>query len=202
MTTPQRHQAVNDRVHGLFLLAVLCLLVPALPACGPPPFAEIRSDIGSRGHYIEGVPFVRQAEYACGPAALAGVYAYWKRHADLDRLTDRVVIPKLGGKLPMDMERAAKEDGFRTTTAHGDRGLLFSSLQRDVPVICLLDLGFGPYQQPHYVTVLGFDDGNRLFIMHDGAARDRTMTYERFEKAWARAGRWMLVITPESSFPR
>jgi len=197
-----RQQAVNGKVHGLFLLAVLNLLVPVLPACGPPAFTDIRRDIGSRGHYIEGVPFVRQEEHACGPAALAGVYAYWKRPADLDRLTDRVVLHKLGGTLPMDMERAAKEDGFRTATAHGDRRLLFDSLKRDVPVICLLDLGFGLYQRPHYVTVVGFDDGNGLFIVHDGVTQDRTMTYEQFEKAWSRAGRWLLVITPVSSSPR
>jgi ABC-type bacteriocin/lantibiotic exporter with double-glycine peptidase domain len=96
----------------------------------------------------------------------------------------------------MDMERAAKEQGLRTATAHGDRGLLFASLRRNVPVICLLDLGFGPVKQPHYVIVTGFDDGNRLFIMHDGAVRDRTMSYEQFEKYWSRAGKWMLVVGP------
>jgi ABC-type bacteriocin/lantibiotic exporter with double-glycine peptidase domain len=194
-----RHQAVNDRVHGLFLLAVLCLLTPVLPACRAASFSEVRRDIASRGHYIEGVPFVRQEEYACGPAALAGVYAYWKRPIDLDRLTGRVVLPQLGGTLPMDMARAANEDGFRAVTAHGDRGLLFSSLRQDVPVICLLDLGFGPYQRPHYVTVVGYDDGNGLFILHDGMTQDRTMTYGQFEKAWTRGGKWMLVITPGSS---
>jgi ABC-type bacteriocin/lantibiotic exporter with double-glycine peptidase domain len=198
MLIPHRHLAVNHRVHGLFLLAVLCLTAAGLQACGPPPFADIRNGIGSRGHYIAGVPFFRQTAHDCGPAALASVYSYWKQSADLDRLTARVVLPKLGGALPMDMERAAREDGFRTATAHGDRTLLFSSLKRDTPVICLLDLGFGLYQQPHYVTVVGFDDQNRLFIMHDGVTRDRTMTYERFEEAWARAGMWMLVIVPEA----
>lgn len=197
MCTQQRSKAVNDLVHGLFLLLLLCSQTLLLPSCGPLSYSQIRPGLDSRGHYISGVPFVRQTEHDCGPAALAGIYTYWTRPADLERLTDRLVLPQLRGTLPMDMERIAREDGFRTTTAHGDRSLLFSSLKQDVPVICLLDLGFGPYQQPHYVTVLGFDDGNRLFIMHDGAKQNRTMTYEQFDTAWARAGRWMLVITPE-----
>jgi hypothetical protein len=32
--------------------------------------------------------------------------------------------------------------------------------------------------------------------MHDGGTPNRTMVYEDFEKKWARAGNWMIVITP------
>lgn len=187
-------KAVNARVHGLFLLVLLTAALTA--GCGPRGLAEIREGLDVRGHYIPSVPFVRQTEHACGPAALAGVLAFWGRPASLEALTAKVVLPGLGGTLPMDMERAAKDAGLRTTTAHGDRELLRTSVRGNIPVICLLDLGFGPVRQPHYVTVTGYDDGNRLIIMHNGLAADRTMGYDAFEKAWARAGRWMLVIQP------
>lgn len=189
-------KAVNACVHGLFLLAGLAVSIALLHGCGPKRFEEIQPGLDMRGHYIEQVPFYRQTAYACGPAALAAVLAYHQRPVDLDELTRAVVIPKLQGTLPMDMERAAKEQGLRTTTAHGDRDLLFSSLKRDRPVICLLDLGFGPLQQPHYVVLIGYDDRNRLYIMHDGITRDRTMSYEQFDATWGRAGKWLLVIEP------
>jgi ABC-type bacteriocin/lantibiotic exporter with double-glycine peptidase domain len=190
-------KAVNRRVHGLFLLAGLAVLTALLHGCGPKRFEEIRPGLETRGHYVGPVPFYRQTDHACGPAALASVLAYHRRAVDLEGLTRKIVIPKIGGALPMDLERAAKEQGLRTATAHGDRDLLFASLKRDLPVICLLDLGTGPLKQPHYVVLTGFDDGNRLFILHDGAAPDRTMSYERFERFWARGGRWMLVAEPE-----
>lgn len=194
MTMVRRtNQAVNVSVHGLFLLS---LLVGLLGACGPKTIDAIRPGLASRGHYIDGVPFFRQTEYACGPAALASVLAYHQRAADLAELTGLLVHPKLQGTLPMDVERVAKDRGLRTATAHGDKELLRSSLKKDLPVICLLDLGFGVLKQPHYVVLTGYDDGNRLYIMHDGATRDRTMSYEEFETSWARGGRWMLVTEP------
>jgi len=185
--------AVNRSVHGLFLLLCIAAL---MYGCGPKRFPEIRAGLETRGHHIEDVPFYRQAEYACGPAALASVLSFYQQPVDLEELTRQIVIPRLQGTLPMDMERAARERGLRTTSASGDRGLLFASLRSNMPVICLLDLGFGPVKQPHYVVLTGFDDGNRLFIMHDGAAADRTMSYERFDRAWERGGNWMLVVEP------
>ncbi len=188
-------KAVNFPVHGLFLL--FCILLAALPSgCGPKRLAEILPGLPERGHHIEGVPFFRQTEHACGPAALASVLARWGRPADLADLTRKVVIPKLQGALPMDLERAAREAGLSTSTRHGDRDLIFAALRKDLPVIALLDLGLGPVRRPHYVVLTGFDDGNRLFILHDGATPDRTMAYRDFERSWERAGKWMLVAEP------
>ena len=197
MTMPVNGQkAVNGTVHGLFLLVLAMGLTTATACCGPKGLADIRDGLNARGHHIEAVPFYRQTGHACGPAALAGVLAFWGRPVSLEDLTAKIVLPKLGGTLPMDMERAAKDAGFRATTAHGDRELLRSSVRGNTPVICLLDLGWGPVRQPHYVTITGYDDGNRLFIMHDGISQDRTMEYETFEKSWARAGGWMLIVQP------
>ena len=196
ITRTSDRRAVNACVHGLFLLSLLAVLAGLLPGCGPRGVDAIRPGLETRGHYIERVPFYRQTEYACGPAALASVLAYHKRAVDLEVLTRSIVLPKLQGTLPMDMERGAKDRGFRTTTAHGDRELLRASLKKDLPVICLLDLGLSFLKQPHYVVLTGFDDGNKLYIMHDGVTSGRTMPYEEFAKYWERGGKWMLVVEP------
>src|SRR5574340_455105 len=91
-------------VHGFFFL-VLFLLVCA--GCAEPGFESLR--LGDQGRYIENVPFFRQGEAACGPAALAGVLKYRGRPRTLDEITQRVYTPKLRGTLPMDMERYARE---------------------------------------------------------------------------------------------
>jgi hypothetical protein len=46
--------------------------------------------------------------------------------------------------------------------------------------------------------VIGFDDINEVIVQHDGLNPDRVVSYAKFNKAWARAGSWMLVITPQS----
>jgi ABC-type bacteriocin/lantibiotic exporter with double-glycine peptidase domain len=178
--------------HGLFLLSVIVLAA----GCGKKSFEAIRPGIEARGHYIEGVPFVKQTEYDCGPAALAGVLAFHGRPTDLETITAGIYLPRLRGTLPMDLERFAKDSGLTTASSAGTVDTLKAVIRNNIPVICLLDLGFGPYRQPHYVTIIGFDDGNGLFIMHDGITPDKTMSYEAFEKKWARAGRWMIVIKP------
>lgn len=193
-----RNKAVDSAktVHGLFLLTALAAVIAALPGCGTAGFDTVRPGLEARGHYIEGVPFVKQTEYDCGPAALASVLSFRGRAADLERITARVYLPKLRGTLPMDLERYAEDEGLKTSSSAGTHAALKSAVRSNIPVICLLDLGFWFYRQPHFVTVIGFDDGNGLFIMHDGGAPNRTMGYEDFEKKWARAGKWMIVITP------
>lgn len=193
-----RKKAVNSvmTVHGLFLLGALAALIPAMSGCGTTSFEAVRSGLEARGHYIEGVPFVKQTEYDCGPAALAAVLSFRGRAADLERITASVYLPRLRGTLPMDLERYAKDEGFKTSSSAGTAAALKTAISINIPVLCLLDLGFGFYRQPHFVTVIGFDDGNGLFIMHDGGTPNRTMRYGDFEKKWARAGNWMIVITP------
>ena len=194
ITRTSDRRAVNACVHGLFLLSLFAGLCTA---CGGRPFAEVRTGIEARGRYIDGVPFVRQtAGDDCGPAALASVLSFHGRKADLSAITASVYLPKLGGTLPMDLERYARDAGFRTDASSGTLDTLRGAIRNTTPVICLLDLGLGPYRRPHYVTVTGFDDVNRLIIMHDGEAPDRMMGYEQFGKEWKRAGNWMIVVTP------
>ena len=187
-------KAVNSilSAHGLFLLGAIVLAA----GCGGKSFESIRPGIEARGHYIGGVPFFRQTGHDCGPAALAGILAFYGRPVDLETITASIYLPKLRGTLPMDLERYAKDAGLKTASSDGTTDDLKSAVRSNTPIICLLDLGLGPYRQPHYVTIIGFDDGNGLFIMHDGVTPDRTMSYEGFEEKWARAGRWMIVIKP------
>jgi ABC-type bacteriocin/lantibiotic exporter with double-glycine peptidase domain len=195
MIPPRKDKrAVNSilSAHGLFLLSVLVLAA----GCGGKSFEAIRPGIEARGHYIGGVPFFRQTGDDCGPAALAGILAFYGKPVDLKTITASIYLPKLRGTLPMDLERYAKDAGLKTASSDGTSDDLRSAVRINTPIICLIDLGFGPYRQPHYVTIIGFDDGNGLFIMHDGVTSDRTMSYEAFEKKWVRAGRWMIVIRP------
>ncbi len=164
--------------------------------CAGRDFSTLRTGIEERGHYIENVPFVRQGENSCGPAALASVASYWGQQADLAQIKARVYLPELRGTLPMDMERFMREEGFLTSSSSGTLDALKAQVRKNVPVICLLDLGFSLYRRPHYVTVIGFDDVSRALIAHDGVNANTVIGYEKFVKKWGRAGNWMLVVLP------
>lgn len=190
---PKCRRAVSSYpVHGFFFLLTLLILA----GCAAPDFESLRPGMGDHGRYIDNVPFFRQGEAACGPAALAGVLEYRGKPRQLEEITRAVYTPKLGGTLPMDMERYAGETGLAASSRSGTVDALKSLIRDSSPVICLLDLGFWVYRQPHYVLVIGYDDAKRMLIMHDGATPNRIMDVDAFDRAWSRAGRWMLIVKP------
>lgn len=181
----------------LFLLIGLLLLVTSSASgCMGRTFTELQPGLETRGYYIEGVPFYRQDESTCGPAALASILAFRGHPEHLERITEAVYLPELRGTLPMDMEKFAQDAGFKTTSSYGTLDALKGYIRKGMPVICLLDLGFSLYRQPHYISVIGFDDVNEVFIVHDGLTPNKLIGYEKFNAKWGRAGRWMLVIEP------
>ncbi len=185
---------------AFFLIVVFAAAV--LAGCAGQDFAALQPGLDERGHYIEGVPFFRQGESSCGPAALASIVSFWGQRVQLDEIIAKVYLPDLRGTLPMDMERYLRNRGFMTTTAAGTLDGLKAQIRRNVPVICLLDLGLGLYRKPHYVTAIGFDDGHKAMIVHDGITPNKVIAYERFLKEWNRGGNWMLVAVPGISLKR
>jgi ABC-type bacteriocin/lantibiotic exporter with double-glycine peptidase domain len=198
--TLHRKRAPRAGTHAKELFFFLLSAAAAITICGcaTRDFSAIRPGIEGRGHYIDGVPFYRQQENSCGPAALASILAYWGRPANMERITAAVYLPKLSGTLPMDMENFMRDEGFETFSAAGTLEEIKSNIRTGRPVICLLDRGFGIYRQPHYVTVLGFDDVYAILIVHDGLKANRVISYDTFEKEWSRAGHWMLAVRPQS----
>jgi ABC-type bacteriocin/lantibiotic exporter with double-glycine peptidase domain len=192
---PYRNPGKTSPLVRLFFCpaAVFVLL---LSGCAGKNLSDLLPGIQERGHFIPGVPFVKQDEGSCGPAALAGVMAFWGRPRSLEQIRAAVYLPELRGSLPMDMERYAREGGFQTSSSNATLDKLKSAIRSGTPVICLLDLGFGLYRKPHYVIVLGFDDEQAVVVEHDGLKPNRVVRYDAFQKAWSRAGRWMLVIEP------
>lgn len=195
----QRAPSTCIRAIGLFFFLLASVLTIIISGCASKNFSTLRPGIEVRGHYIDGVPFYRQKESYCGPAALASVLGFWGRPASLEQITAAVYLPELRGTLPMDMENFMREAGFETITSAGTLEELKVRIRTELPVICLLDLGFGPYRQPHYVTVIGFDDANAVIIAHDGLKANSVIGYKTFEKEWTRAGHWMLIANPKSS---
>ncbi len=174
----------------------LFMLLAAAAGCAGKNFADLRPGLEQRGHYIEGVPFYRQGESSCGPAALASVAAFWGKEVNLDRIVAAVYLPELKGTLPMDMEKYLRDRGFETASSSGTLNTLEDEVRRNVPVICLLDLGYGLFRRPHYVTVIGFDDAGKAVIVHDGVTANKVIGFGTFTREWERAGNWMLVARP------
>jgi ABC-type bacteriocin/lantibiotic exporter with double-glycine peptidase domain len=188
----------ENRLNRLFLLLFAVSLV-MIAGCMEKNFASLQPNLDKEGHYISGVPFFKQEESSCGPAALASVASYWGKKVSVEQVIAKVYLPQLRGTLPMDMESFLREEGFETMSSAGTFDALKEQVRKEVPVICLLDLGFSVYRRPHYITVIGFDEVDAVIIAHDGLQANRVIMYDKFLKEWGRAGNWMLVSHPGPS---
>ena len=185
--------------NGVFLPVFAVVVLMLFPGCSEKSFASLKPGIDKEGHYISGVLFFKQEDSSCGPAALASVASYWGKKVSVNQVVASVYLPQLRGTLPMDMENFLREQGLETVSSAGTLDALKEQVRRNIPVICLLDLGFSVYRRPHYVTVIGFDDMDAVIIAHDGVQEQKVIGYEQFLREWGRAGNWMLVAFPGAS---
>jgi predicted double-glycine peptidase len=149
---------------------------------------------------LEGVPYYSQEAYQCGPASLASVLNYWYASQGVpDRVTPEIIgseiySPTARGVLGLDLERYARKRGFTVRQLTGTFESLTSNIDAGAPPIILVDYGFGPFQQGHFMVVTGYaSDG---IVVNSGARKDAFVAREELERIWNKTGCWTLVVTP------
>jgi ABC-type bacteriocin/lantibiotic exporter with double-glycine peptidase domain len=143
---------------------------------------------------IEGVPFVKQESYFCGPASLASVMAYYGTEIDQDTIGKEVYCKGLKGSLITDLENFAKKRGFKTQLAQGSIDDIKGFIDGKRPVIVLVDMGFWIISKPHYLVVTGWSEGE--ITAHTGHEEAKHFSREDFLKIWKKQGSVYLVIHP------
>lgn len=151
-----------------------------------------------RGHYISSVPFIYQKDKRCGTAALAGVLHYYGDPISEEAIAGDIFSKELKGTLLSDLENFARRRGFYTRVYPGSLSDLKRHIERNEPVIILIDEGFSVYQRPHYLVAVGYSEKRRLVIVHTGTEADALWSYGRLESAWARMNHFCLIILPVS----
>ncbi len=143
---------------------------------------------------IDGVPFVKQKDKYCGPAAMASVMQFYGRETGQDEIAEAVYTPGLDGALISDMENYARAEGYRTEAVNGSEGSLTALIDEGVPAILLVDRGKWKVSVPHYYVVYGYDAGKKTFILHTGDKGEQEITYDKLDGEWKKMNRLVLVI--------
>jgi ABC-type bacteriocin/lantibiotic exporter with double-glycine peptidase domain len=140
-----------------------------------------------------GVPFVSQHKDTCGAAALAMVMRYWNEDVSQEDVARALVRPELHGIAGSRLADFARGRGLEAVTYRGDMAQLRDFVAKGRPLIVAWHLGGSRY---HDVVVGGFDDRRGAVLVHDPAAgAARTVSLAKFEKRWAGAGYWTLLVT-------
>jgi tetratricopeptide (TPR) repeat protein len=147
-------------------------------------------------HLIESVPFYPQQEFYCGPTTLSEVFNYYGTQNSPETIAPNTFIPKQQGTLQVEMSVAARQHGFLAYSDSGTLSKIISLVSDNIPVIVFQNVSTSWFPQWHYALVIGYDIPSRKFILHTGLTPKHLMSFELFERTWARGEYWMLAPLP------
>ena len=181
---------------------VIGLAAPILAACaGPRTGVPLAAGDGLPARAeVAGVPFYPQAEYQCGPAALALAATWAGQPVTPDALVPQVYTPSRAGALRSDMLAAARRQGRLATPVDG-LGNLLAEIAAGHPVVVFQNLGFDWYPQWHYAVAIGYDLDAREIVLHSGLTEGQRLDLSTFERTWERGSNWALVVLPPDRLP-
>jgi ABC-type bacteriocin/lantibiotic exporter with double-glycine peptidase domain len=139
------------------------------------------------------VPFVQQEKETCAAASLAMVFRYWEVPVAQNEIATALLQPELHGILGSRLAEFARARGFTAIAYAGDLDQIRDFVAKGRPLIVAWKMGRDRY---HNVVVVGFDDTGAVLVNDPAVGAARPVDARTFEKRWAEAGHWTLLVLP------
>lgn len=163
-----------------------------LPTLAPPLSGAIE---------LRQTPFYAQAEYQCGPAALATVLNTSDVNTTPEALVDQVYVPAKKGSLQVEMLAATRRAGRIPYPIEPSLSALRAELDASRPVLVLQNLGLNVLPVWHYAVVIGLDPAEDAVILRSGTERREQMPAYKFLRSWRLAKQWGIVVLHPGELP-
>ncbi len=194
------------------LRALLCACaVIVLAGCAAPQSAALRAAQSAEGARstqtlparaaVDDVPFVAQSDYECGPAALAMTLAAAGRPVALQRLVDAVYLPARKGSLQAEMLAQPRRESMLSIPVAPRLASVLQLVADGVPVLVFQNLGLSWTPIWHYAVLVGYDLPAGVVVLHSGTEASMPMSIDAFERTWARAGSWSMIVVDPARIP-
>ena len=145
--------------------------------------------------------FFTQAEYECGPAALAMAITAAGTPTTPEALVPQVYLPARKGSLQIEMPVAVRRAGLLAYTLAPELQAVLTEVAAGNPVIVFQNLAWPWYPVWHYAVVIGYDRQAQTLLMHSGTTARMPVSLSAFERTWARGNYWALVALPPDRLP-
>lgn len=193
------HQARLLLVAGVFVFALLAgCATPrqTLDLRQAPPAVASSTE-------LDAVPFFPQERFQCGPAALATVLVNQGVEVTPEQLEPEVYLPQRHGSLQIELTAAARQRGRLVYPLDAPQlPHLITEVAAGHPVLVMQNLGLKWLPQWHYAVVVGYDLTQGTVILRSATTRRWITPFAVFERTWARAHYWGVVIVPPDQIPQ
>lgn len=142
---------------------------------------------------IENVPFIQQSENHCGPASLAMILRHLNKNVTVEELVDEMYTPEKKGSFQTDVISSARRQGMMAIPIYGVDSLL-KEIENGNPVLIFQNVGFEFFPRWHYSVAIGYDLNGPDIFLHTGNDKDSRTDLRVFERSWALAHYWGLVV--------
>lgn len=151
-------------------------------------------------HQIQGLPYIEQEQYFCGPAALATILDHHHMPESQTALAEQVFNAKETGTFQHDMLYALRSRGLIAAPVNNIKDIILEVAHGN-PVLILENLGLSWVPQWHYAVVTGYSLDRNLLFLHGGKSRRDLMSFRTFAHTWRRANYWGYVVTQPPRLP-
>jgi len=189
---------IKASLRRISLLAFLCLL----SACAATGVREATHNTQLPRHAeLTSTPFFPQAQYQCGPAALATALSAANIQVTPDQLTPEVYVPSRQGSLQIEMMAAARRHGAVSVRIPPQLDAVMQEIAAGNVVVVMQNLGFSWVPSWHYAVVVGYDLDKELLWLRSGTYERFEISLSAFQRTWARSEHWAFVALPPGKLP-
>lgn len=189
---------VNMRAARLWLGGAL---LSGIVACASLPVPRVDDSSLTAHVELTSVAFFPQEDHQCGPAALATVLNAAGAVVTLEELVAQVYLPARQGSLQLELLAATRRHARVPYVLAPQLDTVLHEVAAGHPVLVLQNLGLSWLPVWHYAVVVGFDLAPRELILRSGREPRALLGFAEFERSWALAQHWALVITPLEQLP-
>lgn len=191
--------AASPAIAGVFICAALLLGGCASPQVSTlaqawPANLPAQADLAN-------TPFFAQADYECGPAALAMAITAAGTPITPEVLVPQVYLPARKGTLQVEMPVAVRRAGLLAYTLAPELQTVLREVAAGNPVLVFQNLSLPWYPVWHYAVVIGYDRDAQTLLMHSGTTARMPISFSAFERTWARGNYWAMVAVPPERLP-
>jgi hypothetical protein len=182
------------------LMLLLAIAALALSGCAVGPEHRVLRAAGLPVELAE-VPFFPQAQYECGPAALATLLVHSGVEVTPEQLVSRIYVPDRQGSLQAEILAATRSEERVPYLMPETLAPILAELRAGQPVLLLQNLGIDRWPVWHYAVLIGVDPAAETFLLRSGTNRRLERKAVPFLASWDRGGRWALVAVKASEPP-